>query len=131
MPLSLNVQIDMLVYSVLAGILIGILFDLYNIIRGFKIPKIIVIIEDILFWILTAIIVFTFLLYTNYAFLGPYVYIFMILTLIFYLKFISPIVFKGEKYIISKVAKFIRVIFKNMIYHIKIIYYGIAGKKWN
>ena len=130
MPLSLDVQIDMLVYSILSGILAGILFDLYNIIRGFRIPKIIVIIEDILFWILTAVIVFTFLLYTNYAFLGPYVYIFMILTLIFYLKFISPIVFKIEKYIISKIAKIIRIIFKNAVYPIKIIYYSISGKKW-
>ncbi len=129
MPLSLDVQIDMLVYSILSGILAGILFDLYNIIRGFRIPKIIVIIEDILFWILTAVIVFTFLLYTNYAFLGPYVYIFMILTLIFYLKFISPIVFKIEKYIISKIAKIIRIIFKNAVYPIKIIYYSISGKK--
>ena len=130
MPLSLDVQIDMVVYSIFSGILAGILFDLYNIIRGFKIPKTIVIIEDILFWILTAVIIFTFLLYTNYAFLGPYVYIFMILTLIIYLKFISPTVFQIEKYIISKIGKFIRILFKNIVYPIKIIYYSISGKKW-
>lgn len=129
MPLSLNVQINIVLYSIFSGILTGILFDLYNIIRGFKIPKIIIIVEDILFWILTAFIVFTFLLYTNYAFLGPYVYIFMILTLIIYLKFISPVIFKLEKYIISKIGKFIRIIFKNSIYPIKIIYYSIYGKK--
>ncbi|MDV4150258.1 spore cortex biosynthesis protein YabQ [Clostridium sp. AL.422] len=129
MPLSLGVQFDIVIYSILSGILAGILFDLYNIIRGFRIPKIIIIIEDILFWILTAIIVFAFLLYTNYAFLGPYVYIFMIITLILYLKLISPVVFKAEKYIISKIGKFIRILFKNIIYPIKIIYYSISGKK--
>ncbi len=88
MPLSIDVQFDIVMYSIISGILIGIMFDLYNIIRGVKIPKIIIIIEDILFWILTAIIVFAFLLYANYAFLGPYVYIFMIVTLIIYLKII-------------------------------------------
>ncbi len=129
MPLSLDVQIDILVYSILSGILVGILFDLYNIIRGLKIPKIIVVIEDLLFWILAAIIVFTFLLYTNYAFLGPYVYIFMVLTVILYLKFISPTVFRIEKYLISKIAKVIRITFKNVVYPIKIIYYSISGKK--
>ena len=129
MPLSLDVQIDILVYSILSGILVGILFDLYNIIRGFKIPKIIIIIEDLLFWILAAIIVFTFLLYTNYAFLVPYVYIFMVLTVILYLKFISPTVFRIEKYIISKIAKFIRITFKNAVYPIKIIYHSVSGKK--
>lgn len=130
MPLDLDIQIDIIVYSIFSGILTGVLFDLYNIIRGFKIPKILIIIEDVLFWILTAIIVFTFLLYTNYAFLSPYVYIFMILTLIIYLKLISPFVIKMEKYIINRVIKFIRILFKNIIYPIKILYYSIYGKKW-
>ena len=129
MPLDLDIQIDIIVYSIFSGILTGVLFDLYNIIRGFKIPKILIIIEDVLFWILTAIIVFTFLLYTNYAFLSPYVYIFMILTLIIYLKLISPFVIKMEKYIINRVIKFIRILFKNIIYPIKILYYSIYGKK--
>lgn len=130
MPLSLDVQFDIVIYSILSGILAGILFDLYNIIRGVKIPKIIIIIEDILFWILAAIIVFTFLLYMNYAFLGPYVYIFMILTLIIYLRVISPIVLKIEIYIISKIGWFIRILLKNLVYPIKIIYYSISGKNW-
>ena len=129
MPLSLDIQFDIVIYSILSGVLVGILFDLYNIIRGVKIPKIIIIIEDILFWILTAIIVFTFLLYMNYAFLGPYVYIFMILTLIIYLKIISPTVLKLEIYIINKVGKFIRVLLKNLVYPIKIMYYSVSGKK--
>lgn len=129
MPLSLDIQFDIVIYSILSGVLVGILFDLYNIIRGVKIPKIIIIIEDILFWILTAIIVFTFLLYMNYAFLGPYVYIFMILTLIIYLKIISPTVLKLEIYIINKVGKFIRILLKNLVYPIKIMYYSVSGKK--
>ncbi|MCR1951081.1 spore cortex biosynthesis protein YabQ [Clostridium sp. DSM 100503] len=129
MPLSIDVQFDIVMYSILSGILIGIMFDLYNIIRGVKIPKIIIIIEDILFWILTAFIVFAFLLYTNYAFLGPYVYIFMIVTLIIYLKLISPTILKLERYIIDKVSKIIRIILKNLIYPIKVVYYNICGKK--
>lgn len=129
MPLSIDVQFDIVMYSIFSGILIGIMFDLYNIIRGVKIPKIIIIIEDILFWILTAVIVFAFLLYTNYAFLGPYVYIFMIVTLIIYLKLISPTILKLERYIIDKISKVIRIFFKNLIYPVKVIYYNICGKK--
>ena len=129
MPLSIEAQFDIVMYSIISGILIGIMFDLYNIIRGVKIPKIIIIIEDILFWILTAIIVFTFLLYTNYAFLGPYVYIFMTITLIIYLRFVSPIVLKLERSIIDKLSRVIRVLLKNLIYPIKVIYSNISGKK--
>jgi len=129
MPLTLEVQSQTVLYSILSGILIGILFDLYSMIRGIKVPKIIVIIEDILFWVLTALIVFTFLLYKNYAFLGPYVYVFMILTLIIYLKIISSKVRKIEIYIIEKVSWLFRIIFKTLSYPVKIIYYNILGKR--
>ena len=129
MPLKIDSQLNILIYSILSGVLVGILFDLYNIIRGIKIPKIIIVVEDILFWILTAVIVFTFLLYNNYAFLGPYVYIFMIITIILYLKLISPKIIEVEMYIISKLSYFIRILLKNIIYPVKIVYYIICGKK--
>lgn len=129
MPLKLNVQIDIIVYSILAGILVGILFDFYKIIRGAKVSKIVMAIEDLLFWILTALVVFVFLLLNNYAFLGPYVYVFMMVTLLFYIKLISPIVLQIERKIISIFLIFIRITFKNIIYPIKVIYYNILGKK--
>lgn len=129
MPLKIDSQLNILIYSILSGVLVGILFDLYNIIRGRKIPKIIIVVEDILFWILTAVVVFTFLLYNNYAFLGPYVYIFMIITIILYLKLISPKIIEVEMYSISKLSYFIRILLKNIIYPVKIVYYIICGKK--
>ena len=60
MPLTLEVQFQTVLYSILSGILIGVLFDLYSMVRGIRVPKIIIIIEDILFWVLTALTVFTF-----------------------------------------------------------------------
>ena len=75
MIISLSAQINLLVYSFIAGMIIGILFDLYRLMRGLSNPKkAITIIEDILFGIFTAIIIFIFLLYTNYAYTGFYVY---------------------------------------------------------
>lgn len=129
MPLKLNVQIDIVVYSILAGILIGILFDFYKIIRGIKIPKIVVVIEDFLFWILTALVIFVFLLLNNYAFLGPYVYVFMIVTLLLYIKFISPIILSIERKFIRVFWGGVRIIWKNTVYPIKIIYYNLLRKK--
>lgn len=128
MPLPIRIQFDIVVYALLAGLLTGIMFDLYRIIRGAKVPKFIVFIGDLLFWILAAGIVFTFLLYTNYAFLGPYVYIFMVISLLFYLRFISSLVFRFEIKIIDTFIKFWRVIFKTIIYPIKLIYSKISGK---
>ena len=128
MPLSIKIQFDIVLYALLAGLLTGIMFDLYRIIRGAKVPKFIVFIEDILFWGLAAVIVFTFLLYTNYAFLGPYVYIFMVISLLFYLRFISGIVFKIEIRVIENINRILRIIFKCIIYPIKLIYSKISGK---
>lgn len=128
MPLPIDIQFDIIIYAFLSGILIGGMFDLYRIIRGQRVPQIIVIIEDILFWILVSMVVFTFLLYTNYAFLGFYVYLFMIIALIIYIKFISPIFIRIEVKTLIILSKIIRVIFKNVVYPFKFIFYTITGK---
>lgn len=128
MPLSTNMQFNIILYSILAGILTGSMFDIYRIIRGSKVPKIIVVIEDILFWILAALVVFCFLLYTNYAFLGVYVYLFMLATLFVYLKLVSQIFFKIEIRILNFLGKLSRILFKNIMYPFKVIFYNIMGK---
>lgn len=128
MPLPTDIQFNIIFYAILAGILTGAMFDLYRIIRGNISVKIIIIIEDILFWILSAMVVFAFLLYKNYAFLGPYVYVFMLLSLAIYIKFISGTVIKAEKIIINIIIKVSRVLFKNLIYPFKVIFYNLTGK---
>ncbi|MGM9977450.1 MAG: spore cortex biosynthesis protein YabQ [Clostridium sp.] len=128
MPLEIGVQLDIIFYTLLSGILVGILFDEYRIIRGSNTIKIISIIEDILFWILTAIIIFIFLLYNSYAFLGMYVYVFIIISLNLYFKFISKYIIIIEKFIGKVIIKALRVIFKHLIYPIKLFMLKISNK---
>ena len=56
MPLDTNIQFSIILYALLAGILTGLMFDLYRIIRGSKVQKLIIVIEDMLFWVLAAMI---------------------------------------------------------------------------
>ena len=128
MPLDTYIQFSIILYALLAGILTGLMFDLYRIIRGSKVPKFIIAIEDTLFWILAAMIIFAFLLYTNYAFLGAYVYIFMLISLGLYMKFISNRCIRFELEVVNILSKVFRIIFKNIIYPFKIIFYNITGK---
>lgn len=128
MPLDTNMQFSIILYALLAGILTGLMFDLYRIIRGSKVPKVIIVVEDILFWGLAAMVVFAFLLYTNYAFLGVYVYAFMLISLGLYMKFVSNKCIRFELKVVNGVGKMLRVIFKNIIYPFKFIFYNITGK---
>lgn len=128
MPLELNVQFNIILYSLLAGLLTGILFDAYRIIRGFKCVKIVVIIEDILFWILCALIVFAFLLYTNYAFLGIYVYLFIFIAITLYFKTLSKYIINSEKIILKKLFRVFRITKNNFIYPFKIFFSKISDK---
>ena len=128
MPLQISMQFNIVFFSILAGIITGILFDMYRIIRGLSNFKAVMIVEDILFWILASIIVFTFLLYTNYAFLTPYVYIFICCTILLYMIFISKYFYSIEKFILDIIFKIIRVILKNLSYPLKLAFYKIIEK---
>ena len=132
MPLTTEVQFQIIFYSIVAGFITGAIFDLYRIVRGQNKQKIITAIEDILFGILIALIIFTFLLYKNYAFLGTYAYLFIILAFLIYLRFISSRIIKLELILIKTISKVLRVIVKNFIYPFKLILNNISGKnRWN
>lgn len=102
MPLEINMQVNIVIYSFIAGIITGILFDIYRIFRGMNKIKVITIIEDLLFWSLSSLIIFTFLLYMNYAFLTLYVYVFMVISLGIYLRFFSKFFYSIEKHFAQK-----------------------------
>ena len=63
----------------ISGLLSGVLFDIFRVSRkAFKIPNILVYIEDVLFWILTGAIV----LFTIFAFTDGQIRLYMILVMI-------------------------------------------------
>ena len=128
MLLEINMQFNIVIYSIMAGIITGILFDMYRIIRDLNSKRIIAMIEDILFWVLAGMIIFTFLLYVNYAFLTPYVYIFIIISLLFYFKFISNYFYNTEKVIVNGICTIIRISIKNLIYPLKFIVYKVMDR---
>lgn len=97
-------QILILVFSFVAGVVTGVLFDFYRVIRGFQNPnKIITYFEDILFWIFASIIVFIFLLETSFAYLTFYCYIYISFGIYIYIRLLSKFIIK----LIYNITKFI------------------------
>lgn len=124
MVISIDMQVKIVLFSFLGGLLTGVLFDLYRVLRGFNTIKIIIIIEDILFWILCSIVVFIFLLYTNYAFITPYVYLCLSLGILFYIRVISKVFLKVQYSMIKYISKTFRVLFKHIMYPFRILFYS-------
>ena len=97
-----------LVFS-LTGVIIGILFDFFRILRiSIKTPNIITYIQDILFWILTGIIVLYSIWYFNNGELRIFVLLGLILGVLIYITTLSNIIVK----IFTKVLVFFINIFK-------------------
>lgn len=129
MIFDMDRQIAIFIFSLASGILIGILFDLYRIIRGNENPgNIVTAIEDLLFWILTAMIVFIFMMYTNYAYLSFNIFVYMIVGMIIHLKLLSGffISIMGKVYDIFNIC--VRVSFYYIFYPFRIIFQKITKK---
>lgn len=119
MLLEINVQFRIVIFAIISGIILGFLFDIYREFRGVCKNKILITIEDVLFWIWCSLVIFIFLLKYNFAFLGAYVYAFMGITLILYLKIVSKYFRRIQHKILAILLKNIRIIFKNIRYAFK------------
>lgn len=129
MIISLYLQIRLVVFSIVAGILTGFFFDLYRVFRGFEnVHKIIIVVEDIMFWIFSAIIIFIFLLYTNYAFIGVYVYLYIIIGIYIYLKLMSKFFVILHSKAIYFICKIGRVVLNLTTYPLKLLFYSVNSK---
>lgn len=124
MVLPVNDQLYYFLTAIAGGFFVGIMFDIYRIIRGFDTPgKFLTIISDMLFWILTGILIFSFFLYTNNAYLRYSTFIGLGLGVYFYFVIISRLFLTILKWIVYYVIKFFRVLFILILYPIKLIRY--------
>ncbi|ADZ22249.1 MULTISPECIES: spore cortex biosynthesis protein YabQ [Clostridium] len=123
MILSIYEQLIFFISNFVAGVIAALLFDVYRVLLGFEHPnKIVTFLEDILFLVLDAIVVFVFLLYTNEAYINAYVYVFIILGLCFYIKFISPLFVSVIRKFLNQFLKCVRILFKFIIYILECLF---------
>lgn len=120
-------QLYSLFIFIICGIIIGIFFDIFRILRrSFKTPDIITYIQDILFWIITGL----FLLFTLFIFengqIRSYNIIGLIIGFILYMLTVSKYIIKSSVSVILFFKNIINKIFKIIIYPIKMIFKPIS-----
>ena len=125
-------QLNLLIQSIFVGFFTGVIFDIYRVLRG-EGPKhkIISFIEDLLFWILVAILIFAFLLWETGAIINIYVFFFIGIGVYLYAMFCSGRIVKYYRTIFLNLFKSIRIISKLLIYPFKILKYVLFKNKNN
>lgn len=124
MIVPINVQIYYFLSTVIAGIAVGIMFDAYRIITGVNnINRIVLAISDLLFWVLCAMIIFVFFLYSNNGDLRLYTFIGLLLGILFYFKLASKRFIIALRGIIYFISKLFRIVFILIVYPLKRVVY--------
>jgi len=130
MIISLVNQVKLIIFGLLSGIITGVLFDIYRLIRGFENPnKILTIIQDLLFWTLTSIVVFIFLMYTNEGYINFYVYVCLIIGAYLYLKLLSRAFIKVQYKLLKFNGRAFRVVWNVILYPADLLFYKLRIKK--
>lgn len=127
---SLINQVRLITFSLLSGILTGVFFDIYRLIRGFENPnKLLTIIQDFLFWTLTSIVIFIFLMYTNEGYINFYVYVCLIVGVYLYSKVLSRVFINVQYNLLKFNGKVFRVVINTICYPADLLLYKLKIKK--
>jgi spore cortex biosynthesis protein YabQ len=118
MLMPVGTQLNVLFYSIMAGLVTAMLFDIYRVIlySDKQHNNIATLFSDLIFWILSAFLIFIFLLNTNYAYIKVYVYLYILLGAAIYFKFISSIFLYIQHMLLKYSIKIFRVLIKNILY---------------
>ena len=108
----MNNQLYIFAIFIFNGLLIGLLFDIFRITRKiFKVPDFITYIEDILFWILTGLLLLYSIFKFNNGELRAFIFIGATIGVSFYIVIFSKIFIKVNMFIINVFKKIINYIF--------------------
>lgn len=146
---SVEAQFISLIISTFAGIAIGLLFDLYRVINYYARPqKNFQYFMDLLFWVITGIVVFMILLQADFGMIRAYTFAGISIGVFLYFKLFTIYVIKIYIFTINTAVKVIRIIIIFAVLPFKLIYnlmwipanymkkiiiklYGIAACKLN
>lgn len=119
----MNNQAYLFAVFIINGILIGLLFDVFRIIRRtFKTTDFTTYIQDVIFWIITGIITLAFIFYFNNGEIRFYVFLGIVLGISVYILTISKYVIKISVIIINYIKKVVSTLINIILIPLKSIW---------
>ena len=119
-------QLYILLSFFIAGIIIGLLFDIFRVTRkSFKLPNFIIYIEDVLFWILAGLIIIATIFIFTDGQIRLYMFLMLFMGAFIYFALISKLFIK----INVKLVKLIQTVIDFMLKPFKIILDSIKNLK--
>ncbi|MBZ4645084.1 MAG: hypothetical protein PWR27_1243 [Petroclostridium sp.] len=123
MEVSVTNQAFIFLSSVIGGLIVGFVFDIFRILRRvIKTANFIIYLQDILFWILVTIIIFSLVFITNDGELRWYEFLGVILGVIFYNLLFSTYVIVVSVTVINFIKKVLLFIIKIILFPFVFIY---------
>ena len=116
-------QANLFLIFTLEGVIIGLIFDIFRILRkSFKTSDILTYIEDILFWIITGILLLYSIFIFNYGEIRFFMFVAILLGAMFYMLLISRYVIKISVTVINLLKRTMICILRIISFPFKFIY---------
>lgn len=118
--------------SVVGGMLIALIYDGFRIKRkAVKTRSIVIHIEDMIFWLIVAVVMFAVIYYSNEGELRGYIFIGTIIGVILYSLLFSKLVVQSSMFVIRFIVRVVKTICKIIVYPFRLLFrilaYPICG----
>ena len=127
MTISVSTQAFTFLCSVIGGIAIALIYDIFRIKRkAFKTGRFMTYVEDLLFWLLVAIVMFTMVYYSNEGELRSYLFIGTLIGVVLYALLLSKPVMNSSLFIINILRKIFKTVYSIVSYPFKLLFRLLA-----
>ncbi|NJD01056.1 MAG: spore cortex biosynthesis protein YabQ [Ruminiclostridium sp.] len=131
MTVSVSSQAYVFLCSVAGGVVIALVYDIFRIMRKvIKTGSLFTYVEDLLFWILVAVVMFATVYYSNEGELRSYIFLGTLLGVVLYALLLSKAIMNSSLFIIRIVKGVLRFLWMVLSFPIRVIIriFAIPGK---
>lgn len=127
MSISVSGQAFTFLCSVIGGVAIALIYDIFRIKRkAVKTGKFMTYIEDLFFWLLVAVVMFTMLYYSNEGELRSYLFLGAFIGVVFYALLFSKPIMNSSLFIINIIRKIFKAVWSVVSYPFRLLFRLLA-----